>query len=130
MQRVGRIEGPDIAFAYDGIGRHSRARIERLLPTDWSWEGRRVLDFGCGPGRTPRHFLDEAEHAEFHGRDIDDRSIAWLSEHLSPPLHVFQNSEAPGLPLPDGFFDLAYGLSVFTHLGEHWPTGCSSSEGS
>jgi SAM-dependent methyltransferase len=89
-----------------------------------------VLDFGCGPGRTPRHFLDEAEHAEFHGRDIDDRSIAWLSGHLSPPLHVFQNGEAPGLPLPDGFFDLAYGLSVFTHLGEHWPTGCSSSEGS
>jgi SAM-dependent methyltransferase len=120
MQRVGRIEDPDIAVAYDGIGRHSRARIERLLPADWSWEGRRVLDFGCGAGRTLRHFLDEAEHAEFHGCDIDDRSIAWLSEHLSPPLHVFQNGESPGLPRPDGFFDLAYALSVFTHLGDHW----------
>jgi len=120
MQRVGRIDGTDIAGAYDAIGRHSRARIERLLPDDWSWEGKRVLDFGCGAGRTLRHFLDEAEHAEFHGCDIDGRSIAWLSEHLSPPLHVFQNGEAPGLQCPDGFFDLAYALSVFTHLGDDW----------
>jgi SAM-dependent methyltransferase len=120
MQRVGRIEDPDIAVAYDGIGRHSRARIERLLPADWSWEGRRVLDFGCGAGRTLRHFLDEAEQAEFHGCDIDDASIAWLKENLSPPFHVFQNGESPGLPRPDGFFDLAYALSVFTHLGDHW----------
>jgi SAM-dependent methyltransferase len=120
MQRVGRIDDRDIAAAYDAIGRHSRARIERLLPADWSWEGRRVLDFGCGAGRTLRHFLDEAEHAEFHGCDIDDRSIAWLSENLSPPFHVFQNGESPGLPSPDRFFDVAYALSVFTHLGDHW----------
>jgi SAM-dependent methyltransferase len=120
MQRVGRIEGPDIPAAYDAIGRRSRERIERLLPADWSWEGKRVLDFGCGAGRTLRHFLDEAERAEFHGCDIDDRSIAWLSEHLSPPFHVFQNGETPGLPRPDGFFDLVYALSVFTHVSEHW----------
>jgi SAM-dependent methyltransferase len=120
MQRVGRIDDPDITAAYDSIGRHSRARIERLLPNDWSWEGKRVLDFGCGAGRTLRHFLDEAGHAEFHGCDIDDPSIGWLSENLSPPFHVFQNGESPGLPRPDGFFDLAYALSVFTHLGDHW----------
>jgi SAM-dependent methyltransferase len=120
MQRVGRIDDRDIAAAYDAIGRHSRARIERLLPADWSWEGKRVLDFGCGAGRTLRHFVDEADQAEFHGCDIDDRSIAWLSEHLSPPFHVFQNGESPGLPRPDGFFDLVYALSVFTHLGDHW----------
>jgi SAM-dependent methyltransferase len=120
MQRVGRIDDLDIAAAYDAIGHHSRARIERLLSTDWSWEGKRVLDFGCGAGRTLRHFLDEAEQAEFHGCDIDGPSISWLSEHLSPPLHVFQNGEEPRLPRPDGFFDLAYALSVFTHLGEDW----------
>jgi SAM-dependent methyltransferase len=120
MQRVGRIEDPDIAAAYDAIGRHSRLRVERLLPADWSWDGKRVLDFGCGAGRTLRHFLDEAEQGEFHGCDIDSRSIAWLGEHLSPPLQVFQNCEAPELPRPDGFFDLAYALSVFTHLSEDW----------
>ena len=120
MQRVGRIDEPDAAAAYEVIGRDSRERIERLLPPDWSWDGKRVLDFGCGAGRTLRHFLDEAERAEFYGCDIDGPSIAWLADRLSPPLHVFESGEAPSLPQPDGFFDLIYALSVFTHISDHW----------
>jgi SAM-dependent methyltransferase len=120
MQRVGRIDEPDVAAAYEAIGRESRERIERLLPRDWSWEGKRVLDFGCGAGRTLRHFLDEAERAEFYGCDIDAPSIAWLADRHSPPLHVFESGEAPSLPQPDGFFDLIYALSVFTHISDHW----------
>lgn len=120
MQRVGRIDDPDIAAGYEQIGRHSRARIERLLPAAWSWDGKRVLDFGCGAGRTLRHFRAEAENAEFYGCDIDGASVSWLDAHLSPPFHVFQNSEAPSLPQPDGFFDLVYALSVFTHLADEW----------
>src|SRR5919197_1261539 len=104
MQRVGRIDDPDVAAGYEHIGRHSRARIERLLPAPWSWEGKRVLDFGCGAGRTLRQFRSEAEHAEFYGCDIDGPSIDWLDAHLSPPFHVFRNSEAPALPHPDDFF--------------------------
>lgn len=120
MQRVGRIDDPDVARAYEAIGRHSRARIERLLPADWSWEGKRVLDFGCGAGRTLRQFLDEATRAEFYGCDIDGPSIAWLTDHLSPPLHVLRSGEQPSLPQPDEFFDLVYALSVFTHLADDW----------
>jgi SAM-dependent methyltransferase len=120
MQRVGRIDDADVATAYDAIGRESRERIERLLPDDWSWEGKRVLDFGCGAGRTLRHFLAEAEQAQFHGCDIDAKSIEWMTDHLVPPFHVFQSHEQPGLPRPDGFFDLVYALSVFTHLTDHW----------
>jgi SAM-dependent methyltransferase len=120
MQRVGRIDEPDLAAAYEAIGRDSRERIERLLPRDWSWDGKRVLDFGCGAGRTLRHFLDEAERAEFYGCDIDAASIAWLADRYSPPLHVFESGEAPSLPQPDGFFDLIYALSVFTHISDHW----------
>jgi SAM-dependent methyltransferase len=120
MQRVGRIDDAEIGIEYETIGRESRERIERLLPDDWSWDGKRVLDFGCGAGRTLRHFLDEAECAEFYGCDIDAPSIAWLAAHLSPPFHVFENGESPGLPQSDGFFDLVYALSVFTHLSDHW----------
>jgi SAM-dependent methyltransferase len=120
MQRVGRIDDPDVAAVYDAIGRHSRARIERLLQADWSWDGKRILDFGCGAGRTLRHFLDEAERAEFYGCDIDGASIAWLADHFSPPLNVFESGELPSLPQPDGFFDLVYALSVFTHLTDQW----------
>src|ERR671930_230188 len=81
MHRVGRIEDePDVAATYEAIGRRCRERIERLLPDDWSWEGKRVLDFGCGAGRTLRHFLDEAVRAEFYGCDLDGPSIDWLPE--------------------------------------------------
>jgi SAM-dependent methyltransferase len=118
MQRVGRIDDVDVAAGYEKVGRHCRARIERLLPADWSWRGKRVLDFGCGAGRTLRHFRTEAENAEFHGCDIDGASIAWLEAHLSPPFRVFQNSEEPHLPHQRGFFDLVYAFSVFTHLAE------------
>ncbi len=120
LQRVGRIDDADVAGTYEAIGRHSRARLERLLPDNWSWEEKRVLDFGCGAGRTLRHFLDEAGRAEFYGCDIDRPSIEWLAEHLSPPLHVFENGELPSLPQPDEFFDLVYAFSVFTHLTDHW----------
>jgi SAM-dependent methyltransferase len=120
LQRVGRIDDPDVEGTYEVIGRHCRARLERLLPDDWSWEGKRVLDFGCGAGRTLRHFLDEAERAEFYGCDIDGSSIDWLGEHLSPPLRVFQSEEQASLPQADAFFDLVYAFSVFTHLTDEW----------
>jgi SAM-dependent methyltransferase len=120
MQRVGKIEQADLGEAYEAIGRSCRERLERLLPHDWSWEGKRVLDFGCGAGRTLRHFLDEAEQAEFHGCDIDGPSISWLRDHFVPPLHVFESGETPSLPQPDEFFDLVYAFSVFTHLTDHW----------
>jgi SAM-dependent methyltransferase len=120
VHRVGKIDDPDLVAAYEAIGHRCRERIERLLPAHWSWDGKRVLDFGCGAGRTLRHFLDEAERAEFYGCDIDRPSVAWLTDHFSPPLHVFENNETPSLPQPDEFFDLVYAFSVFTHLTDHW----------
>jgi SAM-dependent methyltransferase len=120
VHRVGKIDDPDVVAAYEAIGHRCRERIERLLPAHWSWDGKRVLDFGCGAGRTLRHFLDEAERAEFYGCDIDRPSVAWLTNHFSPPLHAFESEETPSLPQPDQFFDLVYSLSVFTHLTDHW----------
>jgi SAM-dependent methyltransferase len=105
---------------YETRGRAGRDQIVSMLPSDWSFEGKRILDFGCGAGRTLRHFLAEAEVAEFWGCDIDEPSIAWLDEHLSPPLHVFRTEELPPVPRPDADFDLIYAISVFTHLTDSW----------
>jgi SAM-dependent methyltransferase len=105
---------------YEKRGHAGRDQIVSMLPTDWSFEGRRVLDFGCGAGRTLRHFLAEAEVAEFWGCDIDKASIAWLSEHLSPPIHAFRPEDAPPTSQPSGYFDLVYAISVFSHLTESW----------
>lgn len=105
---------------FERFGRRYRAAILDLLPPDWSFEDKRVLDFGCGPGRVLRHFLDEAKVAELHGCDIDAASIEWLEKSLSPPLHVFRNGEEPGLPFPDHHFDLIWTLSVFNVLTDTW----------
>ena len=119
-QRVGRFEVDDPLDAYERYGRRLRDEIVSLLPPDWEWDGKRVLDFGCGAGRILRHFLAEAEVAEFHGSDIDRPSIDWLQRHLSPPLHLVTNDETPPLALEASTFDLVYATSVFTHITDHW----------
>jgi SAM-dependent methyltransferase len=105
---------------YERRGRDVREAIESLLPPDWSFEGKRVLDFGCGAGRVLRHFLPEAANAEFWGCDIDRRSIDWLQKHLCPPLRAYRNAGTPPLPHPDGYFDLIWALSVLTHITDTW----------
>jgi SAM-dependent methyltransferase len=120
LHRTGHMDGDDPVGAYDRMGHGLRALIESMLPDAWTWEGRRVLDFGCGAGRVLRHFADLAEDAEFWGCDIDEPSILWMHEHMSPPFHVFNSSEEPGLPQEDGYFDLIYAISVYTHITEHW----------
>lgn len=108
------------AARFEEAGRRTREEILARLPEGWSFTGRRVLDFGCGAGRTLRHFLDEARIAELYGCDIDASSIAWLDENLSPPFHAFRNDEAPPLPLEGDSFDLVWAISVFTHIADYW----------
>ena len=120
--RVGGLEEADDPYAfYEQVGADTREQILRMLPAGYELEGRRLLDFGCGAGRTLRHFLDEAHSAEIWGCDIDHESVDWLQHNLCPPLHVLRNAAAPDrLPFEDGHFDVAWALSVFTHLADTW----------
>jgi SAM-dependent methyltransferase len=117
--RVGSAPGADPHEFYLQEGAAVRARIERMLPAGWSFEGKRVLDFGCGSARVLRHFLDEAETAEIWGCDIDGPSIDWVQANLCPPLHCFQNGLDPPLTFEDGYLDLIWATSVFTHI-DRW----------
>ena len=118
--RVCSLDGTeDPMLVYDVRGAEARAALVALLGDDWSFTGKRVLDFGCGAGRTLRHFLAEAETAEFWGADIDSASIEWLRANLSPPLQLVNNGADPPLSLDSGSFDLIYALSVFTHLTDN-----------
>jgi SAM-dependent methyltransferase len=119
--RVGSLDEADDPWAYyDALGTRAKRSIMAALPPDWSFESKRVLDFGCGAGRTLRHFIAEADVAEMHGCDIDHESVAWLEANLSPPFHVFANGDTPPLDRPDDFFDLIWVVSVFTHLVDTW----------
>ena len=76
----------------------------------------RVLDFGCGCGRTIAWLLRDSD-AEFHGVDVDRDAVDWCKNHLRDG-HFLANASIPPLPYPDEYFDVVYCLSVFTHLNE------------
>jgi SAM-dependent methyltransferase len=120
VRRIGLSEEEDPQRSYLDSGLESRELIEAHLPADWSWAGKRVLDFGCGVGRVLRQFAAEAEEAEFFGCDLDSASIAWLQANFSPHFQAFESAEAASLPQEDGFFDLIYAFSVYTHFTDNW----------
>jgi SAM-dependent methyltransferase len=101
---------------YERLGAETKRALLDLLPDNWSFDGKRVLDFGCGAGRTLRHFLTEAERGDFWGADNHLESIRWLEKALCPPLHVRRSAALPPLGLEYDSLDLAWAISVFTHL--------------
>jgi len=76
----------------------------------------KILDFGCGCGRTLRHLRPGPEQ-RFFGVDIDPDAIRWCRSAISYA-DFRTNSISPPLPFPDAEFDFIYGISVLTHLDE------------
>ena len=56
--RVGVPDHDDPLGSYERLGRDSRELVLDLLPEGWSFEGKRVLDFGAGEpeGESPSLF--------------------------------------------------------------------------
>lgn len=75
----------------------------------------KVLDFGCGCGRVARYFLFKPD-CKFYGSDIDTEAIEWCGRNLSGIFGT--NSIDPPTRYQDGFFDLVFSISVFSHLNE------------
>ena len=84
----------------------------------------RILDWGCGCGRTTRALKTLMPQKDIWGSDIDPEAIAWLQKAYSPKYGQFRLApHAPPLPFEDGFFDFVFGISVFTHLPEDMQFG-------
>jgi SAM-dependent methyltransferase len=123
IQGTGQISASDWGSTFNELwwqlGPETKTAIVEILPQEWSIAGKRILDFGCGPGRTLNHFAVEAEHAEIWGVDIDRASIDELRRALVPPFRAMQCGHQPPLELDSGSFDLAWAISVFTHLTDN-----------
>jgi 2-polyprenyl-3-methyl-5-hydroxy-6-metoxy-1,4-benzoquinol methylase len=77
----------------------------------------RILDFGCGWGRTIRFFMRDVPSAHLQGVDVMPRAVdlsrannRWGTFSLIPAL--------PPSGLPAGQFDIIYLYSIFSHLSE------------
>lgn len=79
---------------------------------------KRILDWGCGPGRIIRYLPDVIGNGcEYFGTDYNKAWMDWCRENL-PGIEFNNNTLRADLPYDDDFFDIIYGISVFTHLSE------------
>lgn len=79
---------------------------------------KKILDWGCGPGRVIRHLPSVIGNGcEYFGTDYNKQTIDWCSRNL-PGISFNCNSLAAQLPYSDNYFDVIYGISIFTHLSE------------
>ena len=79
-----------------------------------------MLDWGCGSGRVTRYLAgDVRRHSNLdgiHGADIDGDNASWCGKNLG--IDARKIPLCPSTDFPDNFFDLVFGISVFTHLNE------------
>ena len=112
-----RVHGTEEESSFNLIGctiaHNIRALAEQYNDKPLSSIGR-VLDWGCGCGRVARFLFPELQ--EPVGVDIDVNNIQWCRESL--PGSFLATSLDPPLPFPENTFDLIFGISVMTHLGE------------
>lgn len=81
-------------------------------------EDKRILDWGCGPGRVIRHLpVYAGKGCSFYGTDYNQQSVGWCKNNL-PGIAFNDNTLDATLPYEDQFFDIIYGISVLTHLSE------------
>ena len=79
---------------------------------------KRLLDWGCGPGRIIRHLPNVIGNGcEYFGTDYNEKSIDWCTKNLKD-IQFNKNSLTAHLPYDDEFIDVIYGISIFTHLSE------------
>lgn len=79
---------------------------------------KKILDWGCGPARILRHLPELVGNGcSYYGTDYNARTIEWCKGHL-PGINFNANTLEAKLPYDDNFFDVIYGISIFTHLSE------------
>jgi ubiquinone/menaquinone biosynthesis C-methylase UbiE len=92
--------------------------IVNLINKHIELKDRKILDWGCGPGRVIRHLPSVIGNGcSYYGTDYNAKSIDWCSKNI-PDIHFNTNTLEAKLPYEDNFFDIIYGISIFTHLSE------------
>jgi SAM-dependent methyltransferase len=111
----GKLDVPSFFQAGEQAAKDIIASVSSVEPD--THKLKRILDFGCGCGRTlppMRKFLPDAQ---FYGADPDKDAIRWATKNLGFGEYLASGFEPP-LAYADKMFDFIYGISVFTHIDE------------
>lgn len=106
---------------YLNHGKYFARRLKELSEAEIGdfRSGDDIMEIGCSAGRIIRWFEPETQKgARVWGADIDASAIMWAQENLPSTLQFFTSTTAPSLPFRDGKFNLIFGASLFTHIGE------------
>jgi SAM-dependent methyltransferase len=115
QNREGYCPGHDLAYWLSGY-RDYRNTLELVKPH--GIEEGKYLDFGGSTGRIFRHFLFQSGNWEVWSCDFKISSVEFNLRYFPTKLRCFLNNCLPSLPIPDDYFDLITGYSVFTHINE------------
>lgn len=76
-----------------------------------------ILDFGASSGRIIKTLSTVYPEVNFYGCDPNDEAIQWASKNI-PKAQMFVSTELPPLPIDNGFFDIIYAISIWSHFSE------------
>lgn len=93
------------------------SELQKILP---SFEGKTVLDLGCGYGW---HCKYAAEHGAFHvlGTDISHKMLAMAEKINADRLIEYRLSPMEDLSFPDGSFDIVLSSLAFHYIRDFEP---------
>lgn len=98
------------------IGYDCYVLIKRCLSRFGDGSISKILDFGVGCARTARFFFRDPDLV-VHGCDIDRNAIRFIDGNI-PFIRTSPSASLPPLDYASGTFDLAYGISLFTHFNK------------
>jgi ubiquinone/menaquinone biosynthesis C-methylase UbiE len=98
-------------------GKNTANWLKEIFGKHKNLENLKILDWGCGPARVIRHFPNILNNSVFFGTDYNENSIIWNKKNIKN-INFNLNSLEAKLPYENNFFDVIYGISIFTHLSE------------
>ena len=84
-------------------------------------KGERLLDVGCGTGRTTAALAARGDHASIIGIDISDIYVAYAAARNTDPRITFRKADASALPFDDNSFDRAVCQLVLQFIPDPLP---------
>jgi ubiquinone/menaquinone biosynthesis C-methylase UbiE len=106
------VEAKDFPESYQALFREEQRLLDKYIG-----DNARVLDLGCGEGRSLRQLAQKTKYLV--GIDHDKKTVEKARRDLSDLTDIqIVHSEGTNLPFDSEYFDNALCLGTFTNLGE------------